>query len=425
MTIGLKALQFVDINDTSPEVTVLDWSATRSNELSNFIDTNNLDVVFVDASSPPNVYTTSYVVPVPALISAVQSGPLTVTVTWGVSTGSDEYLLQRDTSALFLSPVNVYSGPNLTFDDVVPLADTYYYRVLARVTSLSLESFWSNVVSLTIEESVFVDDFVVVSEFIGIDIEGADLVSDLVSVSEFVSIVIFTEIPLSADFNVVTTPVGTRFINLSKGANSWLWDFGDCRNSTEQNPPLYKQRPGTYTASLTASDGVTSVTSIKTIHIPDYIEEVPWDVIDTVVYSSYNCTPPETIHLINASGNAFFKVFDRDVGEMRFVNPRMMFAPADVLNDYLVSHSFPVWPETYVVEGVFISENTWSVQILNVGGVPLFTFVMPASKVPLHFLQSFVIASLDKVISVRINSKDMINFKIFETKRVSYHKCAY
>lgn len=74
---------------------------------------------------------------------------------------------------------------------------------------------------------------------------------------------------LNADFTVLTTPHGpaplsVRFSDLSTEENTtirfWEWDFGDGGNSSLQAPLYTYKTPGTYTVSLTVSDGEISDT---------------------------------------------------------------------------------------------------------------------------------------------------------------------
>ncbi len=65
--------------------------------------------------------------------------------------------------------------------------------------------------------------------------------------------------PLEVDFIDTSTPA-TSII-------SWSWDFGDSGSSIEQNPTYEYTVPGTYTVSLTVSDGVTDDTETKTDYI--------------------------------------------------------------------------------------------------------------------------------------------------------------
>ncbi len=64
-------------------------------------------------------------------------------------------------------------------------------------------------------------------------------------------------------------PFNTSFHDASSElANQWLWAFGDGTFSSSQNPLHTYTAPGTYTVSLTVSDGVESVTMTKA----DFIE---------------------------------------------------------------------------------------------------------------------------------------------------------
>jgi len=49
-------------------------------------------------------------------------------------------------------------------------------------------------------------------------------------------------------------PLTTTFTDLSQGASSWLWDFGDGGSSTEQNPTYTYNTMGVYTVTLTAAN---------------------------------------------------------------------------------------------------------------------------------------------------------------------------
>ncbi|SMG08495.1 PKD repeat-containing protein [Marivirga sericea] len=53
-----------------------------------------------------------------------------------------------------------------------------------------------------------------------------------------------------------------KFRNQSEGATSWLWDFGNGASSTEENPRI-KFLPGTYSVTLSSSNGNCSQTITK------------------------------------------------------------------------------------------------------------------------------------------------------------------
>ncbi|WP_277749825.1 PKD domain-containing protein [Methanoculleus taiwanensis] len=73
---------------------------------------------------------------------------------------------------------------------------------------------------------------------------------------------------LTASFSASPTsgevPLDVQFTDSSSGSpTSWLWDFGDGTTSDEQNPVHTYTEVGTYTVSLTATDGSESSTEEK------------------------------------------------------------------------------------------------------------------------------------------------------------------
>lgn len=62
---------------------------------------------------------------------------------------------------------------------------------------------------------------------------------------------------------------GFLFTDTSKGATGWLWSFGDGATSTAQNPTHTYAAFGTYTVSLTATNGACSNTKTITLNVLD------------------------------------------------------------------------------------------------------------------------------------------------------------
>jgi PKD repeat protein len=63
-------------------------------------------------------------------------------------------------------------------------------------------------------------------------------------------------------------PLNVTFTDETVGTPvTWLWNFGDGGNSTEQNPVHIYQRAGAYTVSLTATDADGTMTEVKTNYI--------------------------------------------------------------------------------------------------------------------------------------------------------------
>lgn len=75
----------------------------------------------------------------------------------------------------------------------------------------------------------------------------------------------------TADFSGSPTsgiePLSVSFTDLSTGASSWSWDFGDGGSSTQQNPSHTYNTAGTYTVVLTATNACGSDIATKTNYI--------------------------------------------------------------------------------------------------------------------------------------------------------------
>ncbi|WP_439487428.1 putative Ig domain-containing protein, partial [Algoriphagus sp.] len=89
---------------------------------------------------------------------------------------------------------------------------------------------------------------------------------------------VFSNYELSADFNANVAfgcgPLEVGFEDLSVGAESWNWDFGDGNTSTDQNPTHIYEQPGNYAVVLTTTGGACS----KTITKNNYIQVIGSDV---------------------------------------------------------------------------------------------------------------------------------------------------
>ncbi len=82
--------------------------------------------------------------------------------------------------------------------------------------------------------------------------------SDLITNSD----VDFCTSPLSG-----TAPLKVTFIDLSKNAAAWNWDFGDGCNSTQQNPMHTYSAAGNYTVNLTVSNANGTKSKLATITV--------------------------------------------------------------------------------------------------------------------------------------------------------------
>jgi serine protease len=99
--------------------------------------------------------------------------------------------------------------------------------------------------------------------------------SDVETKTDYITV---TCTPPTANFSGSPTsgevPLTVNFTDLSTGATSWSWDFGDEGTSSQQNPSHQYTEAGTYTVTLTATNSCGSDVETKT----DYI--------------TVTCTPP-------------------------------------------------------------------------------------------------------------------------------------
>ncbi len=110
--------------------------------------------------------------------------------------------------------------------------------------------------------------------------KAADIVLDNLSLQESLNL----KASFSADAtDSETAPFTVQFFDMSVNATSWLWNFGDGATSTEQDPEHTYTKIGTYSVSLTVSNGANS----KTFTIPNMIH-VGTSGIDAIDY--VNCT---------------------------------------------------------------------------------------------------------------------------------------
>ncbi len=128
-----------------------------------------------------------------------------------------------------------------------------------------------------------------------------------------------TPVVLSANFSADITyvPIGDNvtFTDLSNASNpisSWQWNFGDGGTSTQQNPVHAYNSVGTYTVSLTVSDGNEQNTETKQAYIQVY---------DPLVLNIINFTGTPTV--INKGESVNFNLElnmnDNDVDSIRWI----------------------------------------------------------------------------------------------------------
>ena len=66
-----------------------------------------------------------------------------------------------------------------------------------------------------------------------------------------------------------TNPLEVTFSNFSSNATSYSWDFGDGGSSTEESPVYTYTEGGSFTVTLTASDGTSTSDKSETITVTD------------------------------------------------------------------------------------------------------------------------------------------------------------
>ena len=104
----------------------------------------------------------------------------------------------------------------------------------------------------------------------------------------------------SADPTTGNAPLNVTFVDLSKNATSWNWNFGDGAVSMEQNPTHTYSATGNYTVNLTVSNynGTDSKTNIITVLAKSIL---PVANFSTNVTQGY---VPLSVHFIDLSKNA-------------------------------------------------------------------------------------------------------------------------
>ncbi len=110
--------------------------------------------------------------------------------------------------------------------------------------------------------------------------------------------------------------------------NGWYWDFGNGQTSTQQNPFMVFEQPGTYPVTLT----ITSVDGCSSSVTYDYVI-IPSDVIIPNVFSPDGDEYNESLEFVNAQffNNNHLRVYNR-WGQMIYesMNYRNTWRPRDV-----------------------------------------------------------------------------------------------
>ena len=79
-----------------------------------------------------------------------------------------------------------------------------------------------------------------------------------------------------ADVNTGAAPLTIHFRDQSGGSpTEWQWDFGDGSYSTLQNPTYTYHKPGTFTVTLTVTDGAQSDTMSGNVVVTNSLVATP------------------------------------------------------------------------------------------------------------------------------------------------------
>ncbi|AKB43006.1 PKD domain-containing protein [Methanosarcina vacuolata] len=104
----------------------------------------------------------------------------------------------------------------------------------------------------------------------------------------------------SANVSEGYAPLSVQFIDLSENATSWLWDFGDGTNATEQNVSHTYTSVGNYTVNLTVSNADGNDSEVKT----DYIvvsEPLPGAPVANFTATPTSGNAPLSVNFTDAS----------------------------------------------------------------------------------------------------------------------------
>jgi PKD repeat protein len=109
-------------------------------------------------------------------------------------------------------------------------------------------------------------------------------------------------------------------VNTKRNVVSWSWNFGDGGVSTEQNPSHKYLNNGSYTVSLTVSDGTANNTETKNAYIvvgPAGTEEAAWEkevsIFPNPAHDKMNINsgvPVHSVSLVDMNGNPVIMLTD-------------------------------------------------------------------------------------------------------------------
>ncbi len=137
-----------------------------------------------------------------------------------------------------------------------------------------------------------------------------------------------------AAFNSQVNGFNVQFFNVSEGADSYVWDFGDDSTSTAENPIHEYSENGTYTVTLTATNecGSTSVTGTVTI-------DSTLPVVNFEATGNTGCAPlTVSFQSLSENADSLIWTFPGGMPEIsNLVNPVVVYNTPGIYNVSLVA----------------------------------------------------------------------------------------
>ncbi|MBI4649392.1 MAG: PKD domain-containing protein, partial [Bacteroidia bacterium] len=179
-----------------------------------------------------------------------------------------------------------------------------------------------------------------------------------------------TPAQLTADFSANVTigcsPVLVQFTDLSTGATSWQWYFGNGNSSSNQHPQATYGNPGAYDVTLIISDGTTSDTIIKYDYITVLANPVPGFVS---LSGTTGCTPFEVQFQDQSSGDTTITAWLWDFGDGAISNEQ------NPVHSFLTAGDFTVSLQVTDAKGC---DSAFAIQnYIHVTETPVANFSMP------------------------------------------------
>ena len=173
----------------------------------------------------------------------------------------------------------------------------------------------------------------------------------------------------TADFTVNTmhgcNSLSAFFTDISTGSpTSWSWNFGNGQTSVAQNPFIVYSSPGTYTVTLTVTNGLGNNSITKT----NYIVVDPSSAANFGVSSNNGCTPfPVTFTDLSGGASGTITNWSWDFGDGTTSNQQ---SPTHIYN---IDSFYTV--KLTIQNSIGCTDSVIMVNAVNVGAKPVPDFV--------------------------------------------------